>query len=122
MKKVLCQPVDGICSQCGGWASPSLMQRCGANPRQERPPVERGPGLGDRVEQALSSVGITKTRWALVRAKIGLPAGCGGCDVKQEWLNKVGEELGEAAKLAVSELWGKVIRLKQRKPPEQSEN
>ena len=49
------------------------------------------PGLGDRVASALSAVGITKDR---VSALVG---GDCGCQERQEWLNRVGRQLGIGA-------------------------
>lgn len=64
------------------------------------------PGLGDRVESALHSVGVTKERWAAFKGAMGLPATC-NCEARQQYLNKLGDELGEAAKSAVASLFGK---------------
>jgi hypothetical protein len=52
--------------------------------------------LGDRVESALTAVGVTKERWQGVRAAVGLPPGC-NCNARKQWINKLDErlELGE---------------------------
>jgi hypothetical protein len=69
-----CDP-DGNCTKCG-----RKMKSCVAK-RHCR------PGLGDYVEMALSSVGITKER---VEKITGKPCGCGK---RQEALNRLGRKL-----------------------------
>lgn len=49
--------------------------------------------LGDRVELALESVGITKDRWIALKAKIGLPATC-DCPSRKKWLSDLDASLG----------------------------
>jgi hypothetical protein len=56
-------------------------------------------GLGDRVEQALTAVGITQQSYQELKSAIGLPPGC-NCETRKRWLNKLGEKLGDAAKAA----------------------
>lgn len=112
MNKVLCQSVDGVCSQCGKAVPPGLFRRCG---REDRPPKTphlasrdvriEAHGLGNLVESALEEVGITKNRWIAFKQKMGLPATC-GCSRRKEYLNKLGAELGDKAKGAVSRLLG----------------
>jgi hypothetical protein len=80
-------------------------------PRRIPPKRTRGSakvaalGLGDRVESALQIAGITKDRWAAFKATMGLPATC-NCDARKQYLNKLGEELGESARKAVASLFG----------------
>lgn len=66
---------------------------------------KEAPKLGDRVEAALTGVGITKERWVAFKQKLGLPATC-RCAARQKYLNDLGDELGEAAKAAVAALFG----------------
>lgn len=51
---------------------------------------EDNPGLGDRVELLLSSLGVTEESYAAAKAKFGLPPNC-GCAARKRWLNKVSE-------------------------------
>lgn len=52
-------------------------------------------GLGDRLEQLLSSIGITVDRYMHVKQLFGLPPNC-NCDRRREWLNKVSDWWREA--------------------------
>lgn len=56
-------------------------------------PVERtaraAAGLGDRTERMLKSIGITKERYAEVKALFGRAPTC-NCAARKEWLNRVG--------------------------------
>lgn len=61
-------------------------------------------GLGDRIESALTAAGITKERWKAFKGAMGLPRTC-NCDARKEYINKLGEQLGEAAKSAVDALF-----------------
>jgi hypothetical protein len=60
--------------------------------------------LGDLVETALTSVGITKERWVAAKEIIGMPPAC-DCEDRKLYLNKLGEQLGDMAKSAVASLW-----------------
>lgn len=73
-----------------------------------RPPraVRKPMGLGDRVEQALTAVGITKERYQEVKEAIGLPPGC-DCEIRKQWLNRLGERLGDAARNAAEAIFPK---------------
>lgn len=59
-------------------------------------------GLGDLVERGLNGIGITKERWAAVKAeavaaltgKDAKPGDCGGCKWRQKMLNWLGRKLG----------------------------
>jgi hypothetical protein len=51
------------------------------------------PGLGDYTEQMLSTIGVTKDRYAAVKEAFGLAPTC-DCEVRKAWLNKVGAWLG----------------------------
>jgi hypothetical protein len=53
-------------------------------------PAPRNPlPLGDYTERLLSSVGITKERYADAKAALGMAPRC-GCQSRQDWLNKAG--------------------------------
>jgi hypothetical protein len=75
------------------------------------PERQPAPGLGDQIETVLTSVGITKERWLDTKESIGLPRIC-NCTARQEWLNTLGEKLGEKAKNSVAALFPKGIKLK----------
>jgi len=62
------------------------------------------PGLGDIVESALSSIGITQAAWVEWKKEHGLPPTC-SCSARKEWLNRFGERFGKAAKAAASILY-----------------
>ena len=49
--------------------------------------------LGDRLEQTLTRMGITKDRYKEVKQRFGFPPTC-NCDKRKEWLNKVGRWAG----------------------------
>jgi hypothetical protein len=63
----------------------------------------RRKGLGDHVESALESVGITMDRWIAFKKVFGGGPGC-NCPARKAWLNKLGEQLGDAARDAVEGL------------------
>ena len=46
-------------------------------------------GLGDSLERALKTLGITQDRYVEVKEMFGLPPTC-NCNARREWLNKVG--------------------------------
>ncbi len=54
------------------------------------------PGLGDRIENWLTSWGVTKERYKEVKRKFHLPPTC-DCDGRQEWFNRVGAYFNIAA-------------------------
>lgn len=56
--------------------------------------------LGDRIEHALESVGITKEKYVGWKERFGLPPTC-SCESRKRFLNKIGDELGDAARSAV---------------------
>jgi hypothetical protein len=49
--------------------------------------------LGDRVEAALSAVGITQEKWLDAKETIGLPRTC-NCAARKDWLNALDDKLG----------------------------
>lgn len=63
------------------------------------------PKLGDRVESALTAVGVTKERWVAFKEKFGMLPTC-NCESRQRALNQLGDELGDKAKAAVAALFG----------------
>lgn len=63
------------------------------------------PKLGDRVEAALTAVGVTKERWISLKKALGLPPTC-SCDSRKLYLDRLGDEVGEKAKAAVAALFG----------------
>lgn len=69
------------CLQCGYVAAvPHLLRRCSA------------AGLGDRVELALKTAGVTKERVGRVAKMVGV-SDC-GCEKRKRWLNTIGKYLG----------------------------
>lgn len=50
-------------------------------------------GLGDYTEQLLSTIGVTKDRYAAAKELFGLAPTC-NCETRKAWLNKVGAWLG----------------------------
>ena len=90
-----------------GLAEPDEVAECmelhphPADSPQAPPPA---PGLGDRLESLLTRVGLTKDRYREIKGELGLPPTC-DCDKRQEWLNKVGEKFGDAAKSAFSRIF-----------------
>lgn len=66
-----------------------IEHRCG------RPEVVR---LGDKIEGALASLGVTQDRWLAAKESLGLPATC-NCDARRDWLNRLDEQLGLGEKL-----------------------
>lgn len=63
-------------------------------------------GLGDRIEQALTAVGVTQDRWREFKGAMGLPKTC-NCNARKKWLNQLGEAFGKTARDAVDALWPK---------------
>jgi hypothetical protein len=54
---------------------------------------EPRPGLGDRTEQLLKSIGITEDRYREAKKLFGLAPRC-NCPKRKRWLNKVGKHFG----------------------------
>lgn len=107
--------MDGICSQCGGQVAG--VRYCMAGPMAHKAPRPKVAaeqrvhhGLGDKTEQALAAVGITQDSWQEFKKTYGLPPGC-NCEARKQWLNELGEKLGEKAKDALAFLWPSVKRL-----------
>jgi hypothetical protein len=99
-----CVFIDGKCRRCGlqlGATAPrEINVICGSitgtlGYTQPQPAVgERTTlGLGDYTEQLLSSIGVTKDRYAAAKELFGLAPTC-NCETRKEWLNKVGAWLG----------------------------
>lgn len=53
-------------------------------------------GLGDWVENWLTSWGLTKDKYKELKEELGLPPTC-NCSGRKEWLNKAGALLGIAS-------------------------
>ncbi len=51
--------------------------------------VLRKEGWGDKLENQLTAIGVTKDWYKGVKEKFGLPPTC-NCDRRKEWLNRVG--------------------------------
>lgn len=96
---------------------------------QDGAPLNTNPhlGLGDRIESALSSIGITQQSWGAFREKFGLPPEC-NCSERvelindgEQWMRQAAAELGTAATAAISKIWAPISWLKNReKDPVQS--
>lgn len=89
----------------------------------EQPEAPRPILLGDRIESALSSIGITKELWGNFTKQHGDPpvTGCAECDERQEeinaadlWMRNAAAELGEAATAVISKFWAPISWLKKR--------
>lgn len=52
-------------------------------------------GLGDWLEGKLAAAGISEDRYRAVKEAVGLTPTC-NCHGRKEWLNKLGEALGES--------------------------
>lgn len=78
------------CNRCG-YVSPvaGLMRKCPA------------AGLGDRVESALASVGVTKERVSHAAKMVGVKD-C-GCEKRKRWLNEIGHKFFGIANRAPSD-------------------
>lgn len=61
------------------------------------PPPWRPIMVGDLVEKALTSVGITKERVERLTRTAGKPGGC-GCDGRKKWLNEAGAKVQYAVR------------------------
>lgn len=55
-------------------------------------------GLGDRVEQALTFLGITQERYTAFKEKYGKMPDC-DCLARKRWMNEFGREFGDLVKL-----------------------
>jgi len=100
--KTLCQPENGVCSQCGKLVTLNQFRTCSAKRRTPDEVAKNPVRLGDKLADFFESLGITKDRYKAAKAAIGFKATC-GCDARRQWLNDLGESLGingAAAKLA----------------------
>lgn len=76
------------CPKCGYTARHAGVGKiCEGSKASEWKPVM----LGDAVEKALTSIGITKDLVERVTRTSGKPGGC-GCDKRKKWLNEAGAE------------------------------
>jgi hypothetical protein len=69
------------------------------HPAYPRPKVDdwKPVMVGDLVEKALTSVGITKERVERLTRTAGKPGGC-GCDQRKKWLNEAGAKVQYAVR------------------------
>ena len=67
------------CPNCGRWWREYPDHRCTWQ-------------LGDDIEDALKSLGITKERWARLKEQLHLDPNC-NCERRQVWLNEKSKEL-----------------------------
>lgn len=114
---IVCQEKDGVCTQCGFKIEPRMRRTCAkggaahpstayVKPKEDYLSAQiEMYGLGNLVESALESCGVTKDRWIAFKTKVGLPSTC-NCTRKKEYLNQLGREFGEAAHQAVIGLLG----------------
>lgn len=65
----------------------------------QRRPENSNQRIGDQVEAALVSIGITKERYAAAKAVVGLPRPC-NCSERRAWLNRLDLQLGIGEKMA----------------------
>lgn len=79
--------------------------------------------LGDRIEAAILSVGVTKERYIAFKVAFGGVPEC-YCDGRKEdlnaadaWLRSVSAELGSAASNAISKFWSPIRLKKPAEPP-----
>src|SRR5262245_2610944 len=91
MFKALCQhDGSGKCQQCGEILPERLRRQCSAWQRIEPKQGVAHPGLGDRTERLLQSIGITEDGYKAAKEKFGLPPTC-RCKAVKAWLNDVSD-------------------------------
>ena len=61
--------------------------------------------VGDLVEKALTSVGITQERVERLTRTAGKPGGC-GCQARKKWLNEAGVEVQKAIRETAKKVYG----------------
>lgn len=61
--------------------------------------------VGDLVEKALASIGITQERVERLTRTAGKPGGC-GCQGRKKWLNEKGVEVQKAIREAAKKVYG----------------
>ena len=61
--------------------------------------------VGDLVEKALTSVGITQERVEKLTRTAGKPGGC-GCAGRKKWLNEKGVEVQKAIRETAKKIYG----------------
>lgn len=90
-----------ICPVCGYRARKLPTHReCKPVARPEWQPVL----VGDLVEKALTSIGITKERVERWTRTTGKPGGC-GCKQRQKWLNEKGVQVQKAIRDAARRVY-----------------
>lgn len=96
--RTLCQPADGICTQCQTAVPPRLHRTCPAKNRstaESEASAQRSTriGIGDLTAEFFATLGITEDRYIAVKNALHLSTTC-GCAARKQWLNAVGEKLG----------------------------
>lgn len=73
--------------------------------------AEHKAQLGSKIEEFLTSWGVTTEWWVAFKESHGLPPSC-NCAARKEWFNRIGESLPWAAGIGV-----KLLEYLTRKPP-----
>lgn len=90
------------CPECGYVARRLPTYReCRPVPQAEWHPIM----VGDLVQKALTSVGITQERVERLTRTAGKPGGC-GCKQRKRWLNEKGVEVQKAVREAAKRVYG----------------
>lgn len=101
--KVMCQNVDGVCTQCNKAMSEGERRGCSEwvklhNYAPDTTKPEPTPKLlGDKVESGLKSLGITEHTYRDFKVFIGLSDNC-NCEGRKESLNKLDARVREGVK------------------------
>ena len=75
-------------------------------PQPDKPPDEWKPIMvGDLVEKALTSVGITQERVERLTRTAGKLGGC-GCQARKKWLNEAGVQVQKAIRDTAKKVYG----------------
>jgi len=61
--------------------------------------------VGDLVEKALTTIGITQERVEKLTRTAGKPGGC-GCQARKKWLNEAGVEVQKAIRETAKRVYG----------------
>lgn len=90
------------CPTCGYVARRLPTYReCRPMPQPEWRPIM----VGDLVEKALTSIGITKERVEQLTRTAGKPGGC-GCEGRKKWLNEKGVAIQKAIRDTAKRFYG----------------
>jgi hypothetical protein len=113
-----------MCTECGAPHRDGVIQNCPSKRRTIGKPCGEPPqvaidtsvrvGLGDRIEAALTGIGITKERYVAFKEQFGLPPTC-NCDGRksnindaERYMREVVSNLGDAAANALAKIWAPV--------------